>query len=180
MNSRLYRVLRQYAKFCLIGFTNLGVDLCIYWALTRHIAFFDNLQIAAHVISFSIAVTNSYIWNTIWVFKAGRAHSRRKEATRFGKFLVVNVIGLLISSMTFLFLTTPQWLLPAFIARNHASGLAHFLDHILTAHPLFPPRMPFQLGPLWMKGDIVAKLVTAVVVSLWNFPVNKLWTFRRP
>jgi hypothetical protein len=43
---------------------------------------------------------------------------------------------------------------------------------------VFPSSKLFLLGPLSLRGDIIAKFITAVVVSLWNFPLNKLWAFR--
>jgi putative flippase GtrA len=44
-------------------------------------------------ISFIVAVTNSYFWNRLWVFKSGRG-DRGKE---FLSFMVVSLIGLAIN-----------------------------------------------------------------------------------
>lgn len=144
-------LLTQYVQFCMIGATNLGVDLAVYWTLTRHIAFFSHYQVTAHMISFTVAVVNSYIWNTLWVFRAGKARNRKEEALRFSKFVIVQAGGLLISSGCFLLLTT------------------HF----------YPTTTLYHVGPAMARGDIIAKLITSVVISLWNFPANKLWIFRK-
>ncbi len=172
-------LIRQYLQFCLVGFGNLAVDLSVYLLLTRNIGFFNHWRVAGHMVSFSVAVVNSYIWNCWWVFRAGRAQDRKDEAVRFTKFVVVQAIGLGISSVTFVFLTTPHWLVPDSLMRRHGSEVARLLYGFLAEHRIFPPDMVFVLGPLKLRGDVIAKLITAVVVSLWNFPANKLWIFRK-
>ena len=61
----------QLAKFAAVGATGYVVNLAVYTALLRgagwHYAY-------AATVSFLVAVTNNYLWNRIWTFRAQRGH----------------------------------------------------------------------------------------------------------
>lgn len=82
--------LRQFTKFCIIGATSAVIDVGLLNILVSH--HID--PIAARVCSFSIAVTNGFIWNSLWTFR-GQGSGRKHE--QFLKFVAINVIGLLLN-----------------------------------------------------------------------------------
>jgi putative flippase GtrA len=80
---------RQFIKFCLIGFTSMLIDISVAWCLTYKLNW---NWILARTISFTFAVTNGYIWNSIWTFKGMGSGARHEQ---YMKFLAVNIVGLI-------------------------------------------------------------------------------------
>lgn len=81
---------RQFYKFGIVGVSNTIVDFLVYVLLTRTLLFFSEHFYLANVLSFSIAVTNSFYWNRKWTFRS--TDSRR--TLQYFKFFVVNIAGL--------------------------------------------------------------------------------------
>ena len=91
---------RQFVKFCLIGLTSMVIDV----GIARYLTYKLNWNwIVAQTISFSFAVTNGFIWNSLWTFR-GMGSGRRHE--HYMKFVGLNIVGLLlnIGIMKFIFL----------------------------------------------------------------------------
>jgi putative flippase GtrA len=61
----------QLGKFAAVGASGYVVNLAVYTALLRgagwHYAY-------AATVSFLVAVTNNYLWNRLWTFRAQRGH----------------------------------------------------------------------------------------------------------
>ncbi len=111
-------------------------------------AFHMNL-VPAGTISFISAVTSNFIWNRYWTYPESRS---RPIAKQLGMFFLVNLAGMTIRIPILYFLEPPM-------------------------HPLFHSlHIPAPLD-----ADILAKnftLALAVgVVLLWNFFVNRYWTY---
>ena len=85
--------LKQIVKFCLIGASSTVVDLSISYAL-MHI--FRMYWLAAFTLSFAVAVTNGYIWNSLWTFRGLGAAKRHLQ---YLKFVAVNVVGYALNSL---------------------------------------------------------------------------------
>ncbi len=81
--------LRQFVKFCLIGLTSMVIDVGIARYLTYEMQYH---WILAQVISFALAVTNGFVWNSLWTFRGLGSGSRHAI---YLKFVGVNVLGLL-------------------------------------------------------------------------------------
>jgi putative flippase GtrA len=81
---------QQFIKFCIIGATSTVIDWSIFSLLFSH----NWNPNVAQLISFSIAVVNGFVWNSLWTFR-GLGAGRRHE--QFVKFLAVNVIGLVLT-----------------------------------------------------------------------------------
>ena len=77
----------QGVKFALVGALNTGVDLGIYWLLTRGLGILAAAPVAAKAISYSLGVINSFFWNRNFTFRS-QEHS-------FGKFALFIAINLL-------------------------------------------------------------------------------------
>lgn len=82
---------RQFVKFCIVGCSSLAIDYKISQYLTFALGIDWRL---AQCVSFLVAVTNGFIWNSLWTFRGmgqGVVHER------YIKFALVNVIGLLLN-----------------------------------------------------------------------------------
>jgi len=142
------KTLIQFVKFALVGVSNTLIDWIVYFLLTL-IPFFANLESWAKAISFAVAATNSFIFNSIWTFrsefKKGLDKSKSKVAAGseyYIKFMVVSVIGF---------------------------GLNLWVFTLARAY-LFPGKERiFQLFALVLASGIVI---------IWNFVANKWWTYR--
>ena len=84
-------------SFGLVGVVNTGVDFCIFWIAAQH---FGLPLVVANVISWTIAVSGSYVMNSMFTFAA---ESGRKLGWRpYGTFLASGVIGLVANTATLL------------------------------------------------------------------------------
>ena len=78
----------QLAKFCIVGVTGYLVNLAVYTLLLDGL---DMHYISAAVGSFLVAVTNNYLWNRLWTFRAERGG----VAYQGMRFLIVSTVALL-------------------------------------------------------------------------------------
>ena len=78
----------QLAKFCAVGATGYVVNLVVYTLLLRG---FDLHYLLAATGSFLVAVSNNYLWNRLWTFRADRGHVGAQGV----RFLVVSTAALL-------------------------------------------------------------------------------------
>jgi putative flippase GtrA len=77
----------QLVKFSLVGATGYVINLAVYSALLKGA---DNHYRTAAVLAFCVAVTNNFLWNRHWTFKAGDGHAGFQAA----RFLVVSLVAL--------------------------------------------------------------------------------------
>ena len=105
-------------------------------------------DLLGQAISFSTAVTSNFFWNRIWTYPDSRSKPIRRQIVQF---FVVNLAGLGIRSVVFATVLAPY-------RRLAASQSLIRLDPALLAR--------------------FGALATAVlVVLLWNFLVNRYWTY---
>jgi putative flippase GtrA len=78
----------QLVKFCVVGATGYVVNLAVYAVL---LSVFDLHYAPAAVGSFLVAVTNNYLWNRLWTFRAQRGGVAYQGA----RFFVVSTAALL-------------------------------------------------------------------------------------
>jgi putative flippase GtrA len=79
----------QLFHFGLVGASGYVVNLIVFALLTE---LFDLHHIPAAVGAFLVAVTNNFIWNRLWTFRAEAPG--RHPAHQGARFLVVSVVGL--------------------------------------------------------------------------------------
>ena len=94
--SKYIGVIFQIAKFGCVGAANFAVDI----GILNLLIFLSGtaagvVYIVFKIISFTFAVTNSYIWNKIWTFKKVDTKETGKE---FGQFIMISVIGLILNA----------------------------------------------------------------------------------
>ena len=97
---------RQFVKFCIVGATSFTIDVGISYILTFG---FGMWWVLAKTISFSLAVTNGFIWNRVWTFRAV-GHRRKRE--QYAMFFGVNVVGYCLNlgiMKSVFWINTGQW-----------------------------------------------------------------------
>lgn len=107
--------------------------------------------IIASVVSFSLAVVNNFIWNRYWTYPETRKVPVAKQLTQFA---LVSVAGLGIRTPLF-----------AIIEKPLISLAEKWIPNILTPT---------------IVGHNVALALVILVVLVWNYFVNRKWTFRKP
>ena len=106
-------------------------------------------EVLAQGISFFAAVTSNFILNRNWTFRDSRSKRLRVQ---LAQYVLVNVIGLIIRT-------------PIFVA------FSTVFDAFLAGRLL-----PLGIDTVWLAHNLA--LAGAIgVVLLWNYFVNRRWTF---
>jgi len=77
----------QLVKFSLVGASGYVINLAVYSALVTGADFHYR---SAAVLAFCVAVTNNFLWNRYWTFRATDGHAGFQAA----RFLVVSLFAL--------------------------------------------------------------------------------------
>jgi putative flippase GtrA len=94
----------QFLRFAVVGVINTGLDWGILFGLSKLTGVTSgNGIIPLNIISFSVAVINSYFLHMHWSFADKEGH---EEGRKFVKFLAVNLIGLFVNTVIVRFVTT--------------------------------------------------------------------------
>lgn len=145
----------QFLKFVVVGVSNTAVDWLAYFILTGFVITDFSAKPLAKAIAFLVAVTNSYIWNTIWTFrkeyqKTTKGGQTGAKGVIFIKFVLVGLVG---------------W------------GI-NYLVFKMTLNST--PDTHFELmGKTVNMRDVIALVFASGAAVLWNFFANKLWTYRK-
>lgn len=92
MNNLLERrTVRQFIKFGLVGVSSTVIDWGIFYILNLS---FGVYYLTAKVLSFSVAVINSFTWNRRWTFRSQNPN----RSQEFLKFLIIALIGLFLNA----------------------------------------------------------------------------------
>lgn len=110
---------------------------------------FNVASILSSTISFALAVINNFILNRLWTYPETRNRPIYKQLIQF---TIVSCLGLAIR-------------LPLFA----------YLEKVLI--PLAVKYVPNLLTPT-IVGHNLALAIVIGVVMLWNFIINRLWTFK--
>ncbi|OHA09490.1 MAG: hypothetical protein A3B37_02195 [Candidatus Sungbacteria bacterium RIFCSPLOWO2_01_FULL_59_16] len=94
----------QFGKFATTGFLSASIDFGVLNILSRWSGITAGLIVGGvNVPGFGLAVSNSYLWNRLWVFRQAPVEGVFRD---FPKFLTVTVSGLLLNSGIVVFITT--------------------------------------------------------------------------
>jgi putative flippase GtrA len=106
--------------------------------------------ILASVVSFSLAVINNFIWNRYWTYPETRQVPIAKQLTQFA---IVSIAGLGIRTPLFAVIEKP-------LISLAEKSIPNFLTPTIVGHN-------------------VSLAFVILVVLLWNYFVNRKWTFRK-
>jgi putative flippase GtrA len=140
----------RFFKFAIVGAIGAVVD---FGVLNLLVLVFDVPKEYANLVSVSCAILSNFTWNRLWTYPESR---ERPVHTQFGKFALVNLIGLIINQTIFVStdaLIFGQLFPPIWNSANQA------LDH----------------NPLAYNA---AKATAIIVVLFWNFFVNRKTTYK--
>ena len=87
--------MEKFLKFGLVGIINTVITLVIFNILN----FIGINYIVANTIGYIGGMVNSYVWNNKWVFKANS-----KELSTIGKFIIVNLIVMILNNFILILL----------------------------------------------------------------------------
>ena len=106
-------------------------------------------EVPSSVVSFIAAVTSNFLWNRYWTYPDSRS---KNLGHQISQFFFVNLVGLLIRTPIF-------------------AGLENPLGHLFARVAPFSSMHPEKLG------HNAALAVAVGIVMLWNFFVNRHWTY---
>ena len=84
---------KQFVKFAMIGASSAVLDIGISQLLMHR---FGMYWLLANTISALVAISNGYLWNSLWTFR-GMGSARRH--TQYLKFVAVSLVGLVLNSL---------------------------------------------------------------------------------
>ncbi|MGE5224791.1 MAG: GtrA family protein [Omnitrophica WOR_2 bacterium] len=137
----------RFIRFMVVGAVGAVVDFTTFNLLN---ALLHVPAILAQAISFTLAVLSNFIWNRYWTYPDSRSKSISQQLVQF---FVVNVIGLFIRTLIFTFIQAP---------------LLYLFMRVLPPVPVFSAQFLTHNGAL---------AIAIIVVMLWNFFVNRYWTY---
>jgi len=147
MKIRNNKELERFLKFAVVGAIGAVVDFGIFNLLTNLTAI---QAVVASVISFVAAVISNFLWNRYWTYPDSRSKPLGRQSVQF---LVVSLAGLGIRTPLFAWLETV---------------LVPFFKNTLPAG--------FIITPV-SAGHNLSLAIAIVVVMMWNFFANRLWTY---
>ncbi len=109
---------------------------------------FHFAPVVSQAISFSVAVVNNFMWNRHWTYPESRAKAAHHQMAQFG---LVNVVGLLIRTPVIAYLENPLGALSE--------------------------RIGFHPTAANVMGHNLALAIAIGIVMLWNYFINRYWTY---
>ena len=126
--------LTKAATFALIGLVNTTVDFGLF--SFAHL-YLDWPIITANVFSWTIAVTGSYVMNSLITFAA--ESERKLRARIYGRFIVAQVSGLVANTATVLI---ASYFMPVLVGKALAIGVSFLVNFSLSHFVVFRPQRP--------------------------------------
>jgi len=140
-------------SFALIGVINASVDFGVFWFFYYYLGF---PIVASNLISWSVAVTGSYVMNSMTTFAAESGRKLRLKS--YASFLVAQVAGLLANTATVLIASAA---IP------------------LAWHAVFGADAPLALGGYVIDPVLIGKVLAIGASFLVNFSLSHFVVFRR-
>ncbi len=137
----------RFLRFAVVGVIGAVVDFSTFNILS---GLLHVPAVWAQAVSFTIAVISNFTWNRLWTYPDSRS---KRMSRQLIQFFAVNAIGLAIRTPIFSGLEAP---------------LRNLFTDVFPRIPLFTPAF---------LGHNMALAVAVVVVMMWNFFVNRYWTY---
>lgn len=154
------RELERFIKFLVVGAVGALIDLGLANILINFVFHVQEGQVALVVlcssISFTAAVISNFIWNRYWTYPDSRSRRIRRQ---LAQFFAVSIVGLIIRGII------------VSLFSNFFSGIVGQLaaQHLLGLENA--GRIQFKIGAN------LAVILALIVVAMWNFFVNRYWTY---
>jgi len=152
---------KRFIKFLIVGvfgfvvdfgsfnlFHALGVGAWFSKNLIPLAYFAEHHEIVEQTLSFCCAVMSNFLWNYFWIYPEAQAEPFAKK---FGQFILVSVLGLVI-------------------------GVPVFTLSLAAIKPVVES-MGLSKSPINVAGNF-ALICRVLVLLFWNFFVNRFWTYR--
>ena len=95
MKLKLKELIKNNDLIKLIRFSIVGVgNTLVNWSIFFILNAFGVYYIISNIIAYTIATINSYIWNSLWVFKYGQGLDINTSV----KFFILNLVGLTVNT----------------------------------------------------------------------------------
>ena len=120
----------QAVKFGAVGILNTGIDLGLYFVLTRWLGL-DALPVLAKSLSYSGGILNSFLWNKFWTFR-----SRAGTWVTLIPFILTALVGLGINT-GMLQLCLKNFLLPELVALGAATLTTLAWNFVISKFVIF-------------------------------------------
>jgi putative flippase GtrA len=137
----------RFLKFLVVGTMGAVVDFGIFNLVTRLTPI---PAVVASGISFVAAIFSNFFWNRFWTYPDSRS---KPFGSQLAQFFLISGMGLVIRIPLFAVLENPM---------------------ISLARAYLPAR--FFLTPV-SAGHNIALAIVVLIVMLWNFFANRLWTY---
>jgi len=138
----------RFIRFAIVGTIGAVVDFGTFNLLTGVLGV---QHVWASVFSFIAAILSNFTWNRYWTYPDSRSKPLSRQLM---EFFVVNIIGLGIRTPLFAGLSTP---------------LASLFE--------FFPFLPIGILTTEFLGRNGALAFAVLVVMMWNYFVNRYWTY---
>lgn len=152
--------LERFLKFAVVGTIGAVIDLGLTNILMRfvfHVRIGDTSAVeTSAAIGFTAAVISNFIWNRYWTYPDSRS---RPLINQLGQFFAVNLVGLGI-----------RYLILALFTGMFTTMVGQVAASVMNKASMTSD-VQAQLG-----GD-AAIVLALIVVMLWNFFVNRYWTY---
>ena len=92
---------KRFIRFCIVGFSNFVIISTVV-AIMMKVLNYD--YILSNVCAYAIAITSSFIWNKVWVFRSSGGNVRREATLYVVAFLCAYAAQFLFLDLTVEFL----------------------------------------------------------------------------
>jgi len=155
-------IVKQGAKFGVVGISNTVIDYTIFIALSRLLNVPLDRVYLVKFFSGSVALINSFYWNRRWVFpsrvRLGRAGTRFLTATLVSVYIIQPQVVRLFSATVFGQNFGGFW-----FNFGHTVGIVGLAPNIFT--------LAFVIKTVAFGMGVVCSAV-------WNFTLYRLWAFK--
>ena len=156
------RIVKQGAKFGLVGLSNAVIDFTLYTAVAALLHIPLDKVFLVKFFSGSVAMINSFYWNRKWTFKS------KAEITRSGpKFLIATLISVwgIQPGVVWIFTATSfgQAFGMFWFRIAEIIGIVGILPHTIT---------------LGFVIKTVAFGMSVLTIFFWDFILYKFWAFK--
>lgn len=128
MKLKLKELIKNNDLIKLIRFSIVGVgNTLVNWSIFFLLNAFGVYYIISNIIAYIIATINSYIWNSLWVFKYGQGLNINTSV----KFFILNLVGLTVNT-TIMYILVDILNFNKFIALVIASVLVVMMNYTIN------------------------------------------------